>query len=60
MHRPFVHTLTASDRHFISRWLLAISTICGALTLLILGMAIVGQVGTDRHGEIAVMRTDGR
>jgi hypothetical protein len=60
MHKPFAHTLTATDRKFISRWLLGISAVYGALALLVVAIAVIGHFDTAKHDEIAAMPSSGR
>jgi hypothetical protein len=61
MQRPFAHTLTPADRHFISRWLLGISAIFGTLTLLIVGIAVATHYrDAGAKTETTAMRASGR
>jgi hypothetical protein len=61
MHKPYAHTLTPADRHFISRWLLGISAIFGTLTLLIVGTAVARHYhGFDRQNATTAMQAGQR
>jgi hypothetical protein len=61
MHEPYAHTLTPSDRQFISRWLLGISATVGTLTLLVVGIAIANQHrDPDMPNETAAIQASQR
>jgi hypothetical protein len=47
--RPYEHTLTPADRMVLQRWLVGTSAFWGVVTLLIIGIAIVGH---DRTGSM--------